>query len=306
MVHGKNTEMIVSVIMVTYGHEKYIEEAINGVFIQQTDFPVELIIANDCSPDQTDKVVKSLLPKSPENVTVKYTKHEFNKGANNNFNWAASQATGKYIALCEGDDYWTDPLKLQKQVEILENSKDISLVHTGYFVFNETKKKQYLHKKKIKNVNKDENYNYIHTGDARTLTCVFRKDKLEEILPIVFHPKLINNPFHDRAIFLCLSSVGKVLYLPDVTGVYRMYEGVSATRYTSPLKKYRVAYHAVNSEIRILRIIGFTDVQLLLTKYFYKYKVLSIYTLLKMKVFSNLYLYLYNSRNKEYSKTGYV
>lgn len=133
MVHGKDTEMMVSVIMITYGHEKYIEEAINGVFIQQTDFPVELIIANDCSPDQTDEVVKLLLRRAPENITVRYTKHQTNKGMNANFVWAASQATGKYIALCEGDDYWTDPLKLQKQVDFLEENEEyVACFHNAF------------------------------------------------------------------------------------------------------------------------------------------------------------------------------
>ena len=116
--------------MITYGHEKYIKEAIKGVFIQRTSFSVELIIANDCSPDHTDEVVHKFLKNTPSNITVKYSRHDENKGMNENFLWALEQASGKYIALCEGDDYWTDPLKLQKQVDFLEENEEY-VIHSG-------------------------------------------------------------------------------------------------------------------------------------------------------------------------------
>ncbi|MBG6187903.1 glycosyltransferase [Flavobacterium sp. CAN_S2] len=131
----------VSVVMITYGHEKYIAEAINGVFMQENDFQVELIIANDCSPDGTDEVVKKLLYKAPANVTVKYTRHGKNLGMMPNFIWALQQAKGKYIALCEGDDYWTDPLKLQKQVDFLEQNKTFILTSHHRSIVDENNKK---------------------------------------------------------------------------------------------------------------------------------------------------------------------
>lgn len=119
----------VSVVTITYGHEKYITETLDGVLMQQYDGPVELIIANDNSPDATDEVVKKyfLENPAPSNFEIKYTKHETNKGMMPNFIWALEQATGKYIALCEGDDYWTDPLKLQKQVDFLENNTEYNI-----------------------------------------------------------------------------------------------------------------------------------------------------------------------------------
>ena len=119
----------VSVVTITYGHEKYIAETLDGILMQQYDGPVEFIIANDNSPDATDEVVKKyfLENPAPSNFEIKYTKHETNKGMMPNFIWALEQATGKYIALCEGDDYWTDPLKLQKQVDFLESHPDYSV-----------------------------------------------------------------------------------------------------------------------------------------------------------------------------------
>ena len=119
----------VSVVTITYGHEKYITETLDGVLMQQYDGPVEFIIANDNSPDATDEVVKKyfLENPAPSNFEIKYTKHETNKGMMPNFIWALEQTTGKYIALCEGDDYWIDPLKLQKQVDFLESNPDFVL-----------------------------------------------------------------------------------------------------------------------------------------------------------------------------------
>lgn len=123
----------VSVVTITYGHEKYITETLDGVLMQQYDGPVEFIIANDNSPDATDEVVKKyfLENPAPSNFEIKYTKHEANKGMMPNFIWALEQATGQYIALCEGDDFWIDPLKLQKQVDFLEENEDYSATITN-------------------------------------------------------------------------------------------------------------------------------------------------------------------------------
>ena len=121
---------IVSVVMITYNHEKYIQQAVEGVLMQQTDFPIELIIADDASPDQTEKIVTTIKKKHPNGNWIKYTRHLQNKGMTENFMWALGQAQGKYIALCEGDDYWTDPYKLQKQVDFLEANEEYGLVAT--------------------------------------------------------------------------------------------------------------------------------------------------------------------------------
>lgn len=122
--------VLVSVVMITYGHEKYIRQAIEGVLMQEGDFDLELIVANDCSPDATDAVVHTILKEHPRASCVRYFKHEENKGMMANFVFALQQATGKYIALCDGDDYWTDPYKLQKQVQFLEENEEY-VIHSG-------------------------------------------------------------------------------------------------------------------------------------------------------------------------------
>lgn len=117
----------VSVCMITFNHEKYIREAIDGVLEQQTDFPIELILANDCSSDGTGAIIQNILETHPRAGQIRYFEHEKNLGMMPNFIFAFEQCQGKYIALCEGDDYWTDPLKLQKQVDFLEASPEYGI-----------------------------------------------------------------------------------------------------------------------------------------------------------------------------------
>ncbi len=117
---------LVSICMITYGHENYIREAIEGVLMQQCNFDLELIIANDFSPDNTDDIIQRIINDDPRASIIKYIKHDKNIGMMPNFVYALQQCKGKYIALCEGDDYWIDEYKLKKQVDILD--ADMSLV----------------------------------------------------------------------------------------------------------------------------------------------------------------------------------
>ncbi len=132
--------IMVSVSMITYGHEKFIRQAIEGVLMQDCSFNVELILANDCSPDHTDSIVKEIITthKNPS-ILINYINHEKNIGMIPNFIYTLQQSQGKYIAICEGDDYWTDPFKLQKQVAILEKHSNVSLVYSNAKIISDDK-----------------------------------------------------------------------------------------------------------------------------------------------------------------------
>jgi glycosyltransferase involved in cell wall biosynthesis len=108
--------------MLVYNHEKFINDAIEGVLMQKTNFDIELIVANDHSTDLTEQVVEYYRKKNP--VIVKGYCNEKNLGPRFNFIKAYSKVTGEYVAMCEGDDYWTDPFKLQKQIDFLEANHD--------------------------------------------------------------------------------------------------------------------------------------------------------------------------------------
>jgi glycosyltransferase involved in cell wall biosynthesis len=120
---------LVSISCITYNHEKYIAQALDGFLLQQTSFPIEILIYDDASTDNTQKIIRGYETKYPDIIRTIYQKeNQYSKGVRGiagRFNF--SRARGKYIALCEGDDYWTEPLKLQKQVDFLEKNPDFSM-----------------------------------------------------------------------------------------------------------------------------------------------------------------------------------
>ncbi|TNC80760.1 MAG: hypothetical protein C9356_12740 [Oleiphilus sp.] len=119
------SNIVVSVCVVTYKQEDYIEQCLESIVRQKTNFRFELIIGEDCSPDGTSNIVRKFSEKYPEIVTPIIRTR--NVGGHRNFIDVFERAKGKYIAYCEGDDYWIDPLKLQKQYDALERQPEIDL-----------------------------------------------------------------------------------------------------------------------------------------------------------------------------------
>ena len=217
--------------MITYGHESYIRQAIEGVLMQKCSFEIELIIANDCSPDNTNKIIQEILVSNKNANWIKYFNHKKNLGMMPNFIFSLKQSSGKYIALCEGDDYWTDELKLQKQVDFLEENLQYVLS---------------FHKVKILNLdglitddfltNLPENYenletlaqfgNYIHTPSV-----VFRN--ILKNYPIEFE----QTPIGDYFLYLMLAQHGNIKYFLDEMSVYRYGVGVFSGKNSIHLAK---------------------------------------------------------------------
>jgi glycosyltransferase involved in cell wall biosynthesis len=210
----------VSVIMITYNQELYIKEAIQGVLVQKIAFDIELIVADDCSTDQTETVVWEIINTHPQGKIIKYTRHAKNKGMMHNFMWALEQCSGNYIALCEGDDYWTDPYKLQKQVDFLEANLDYVLCYHPVYELNGDIKKEV-----IRMPNEPSEYdtassmamygNYIYTPSV-----VFRN------ITFTISQELAKAPAIDWYIYLSLASYGKYGKLTDTMATYRLNTGV--------------------------------------------------------------------------------
>jgi glycosyltransferase involved in cell wall biosynthesis len=119
---------LVSVEMITYNHAPYVAQAIEGVVKQEVDFPIELVIGEDCSPDGTQAIVLDYQKKHAE--TIRVVTSERNVGAWANVRRTRGACRGKYIAYCEGDDYWHHPGKLKAQVDYLEAHPECGLVHS--------------------------------------------------------------------------------------------------------------------------------------------------------------------------------
>lgn len=122
---------LLSVCLITYKHESYIRQAIESVLMQKVNFNWEFIIADDCSPDQTRQIVSEYKYKYPGLIRLIF--REKNVGPAQNFMELLAAAKGKYIAYIEGDDYWTDEFKLQKQVDILEQNSSLSIAAHGAY-----------------------------------------------------------------------------------------------------------------------------------------------------------------------------
>ena len=121
---------VVSVLIITYNQEKYIEQAILGAINQKCNFPFEIVIGEDCSSDKTLEICNHYQKIYPNNIRV--IANKTNKGLLNNYFDTLLLCQGKYIADCAGDDFWTDEYKLHRQVEILENNPNSSLTYTDY------------------------------------------------------------------------------------------------------------------------------------------------------------------------------
>ncbi|OQC44889.1 MAG: putative glycosyltransferase EpsE [Bacteroidetes bacterium ADurb.Bin028] len=216
-------DIFVSVIMITYKHEQFIAKAIEGVLMQKCDFEVELIIADDCSPDKTEEKVFQIIKNHPKNSWIKYTKHKTNKGMISNFNWALNQCKGKYIAMCEGDDYWTDPLKLQKQVDFLEANEEYSACgHTAKILYENTGREELY-----PDITENKTCTYQHTIEKwimTTASIVFRNnievfDKMEKIYS---YRNIISG---DQILLATLGHIGDILIMHEAMSVYRKHDG---------------------------------------------------------------------------------
>lgn len=133
------SQILVSICCITYNHAQFIRKALDGFLMQETTFPVEIILAEDCSTDGTRAICEEYAARYPEKI--RYICSETNVGAVENEARALRAAKGKYIALCEGDDYWTEPLKLQKQVDFMETHPEYSVTFHRYKIhYEETDK----------------------------------------------------------------------------------------------------------------------------------------------------------------------
>jgi len=223
----------VSVCMITYGHEKYIREAIEGVLMQECDFKIELILANDCSPDQTDKVIQDILENHPRKSWIKYFKHEKNLGMMPNFIFAMNECQGKYIALCEGDDYWTDPLKLKKQVSFLEKNEEFVISCSNSHLINpDGSFIRIFNENEIPEIT-DTNYILTNEWYIPTASVVFRNINIE--LPKWFC-KVLNG---DYSLYLILTANGGLLhYKNEVRCNYRLHENGASNIFKKSEKIY--------------------------------------------------------------------
>ena len=214
--------IIVSVSCITYNHAPYIRACLDGFLMQKTSFVFEILIHDDCSTDGTREIIEEYSKKYPDIIfPIFQTENQYSKGVRGmmaRFNFPRSR--GKYIALCEGDDYWSDPYKLQRQVDFLEANTDFSIC---------------FHNMKILNESNPSAIEFTNSKDQESVSSILdlaSKGNFMFTASVVFKkPKdgfpnwLTDLPIGDYAIHLFNAQFGKIKFLDQVMGVYRIHAG---------------------------------------------------------------------------------
>src|SRR5579875_2399908 len=210
----------VSVLMISYNHEKYIRQAVDSVLSQKTDFPYEIVIGEDCSTDGTRQILLEYRERYPDKI--KLILHTPNVGAMRNQVLALNACKGKYIAVLEGDDYWTDENKLQKQIDFMESAPDVLLCgHNGDqlepdgILSNEIKAKKWYSFEDFA----------AYGCPVKTMSIVFRN--IDEFKRCFEQDWIYNLSGGDQLIFFTATKNNKVHILEDNMGVYRKQPGGS-------------------------------------------------------------------------------
>ena len=218
-----NSIPLVNIVMVTYNQEKFISQAIESVLKQKTTFPIQLIIGDDCSTDKTLQICMHYADNHPEMISL--IKNSTNVGLAKNYEGVLNACKAKYISILEGDDYWVDDEKLQKQTEILESDPEIGLIHASTYILIEDSGKIISPPKKtiIRNFKNQGNIYELLIRDnfIFSLTAVFRRNLMVEKVDFKY---LVDNNLQtiDYALWLGISKHSKVAFIKDTVGVYRM------------------------------------------------------------------------------------
>ncbi len=268
-------QILVSINCITYNHREYIVQCLEGMLMQKTDFKFEILIHDDASTDGTDVVLREYAEKYGNIIRpILQTENQYSKGVDIWNTYQFPRARGKYIAICEGDDYWTDPLKLQKQVDFMEKNGQYAFCCHRFSIFDQ----------ELKSWNAD----YIASieppkGDlvitkelffriwvTHPLTALIRKDCYDRIAQALTKYRLQR----DVHLFYHLLQTGNGFLLNEDMGVYRVHQGGIASK-KKEYEKLRTGY-LIYKELYLQNLTDFT-----LLKHYLYYGV--VYRITKMK-----------------------
>jgi glycosyltransferase involved in cell wall biosynthesis len=221
--------LVISICCITYNHEPYIRQCLEGFMMQKTNFPFEVLIHDDASTDGTADIIRRYESKYPDIIKPIYQKeNQYSKGVEISSTFNYPRAKGKYMAVCEGDDYWIDPLKLQKQVDFLENNPEYSMCFHDAFIYDPRKQTARLFCNHQLIVNKL--HHIINTEDLLsndwmipTASMVFRSAFVKKKAPEF----LIKALSGDYALHLMFSiDGGNIYYMDMISSVYRSWDSI--------------------------------------------------------------------------------
>lgn len=231
------TTPLVSICCVTYNHAQFIRKCLDGFLMQQTTFPIEVLIHDDCSTDGTTEIIRKYEAKYPDLIFPLYeeeNQYQQGKSAEIDF-YNYRRARGKYIAYCEGDDYWTDPLKLQKQVDFMEAHPEYSVCFHDFQIYdirnNQWSKPSCNMGTKFQQGGEDITSSmFLHNADyGQPLTMLFRVSNFD------YKWSKQYKYYRDTHEIYHLLSMGKGRLMNFVGGVYNLHNGGVSTSLTTPM-----------------------------------------------------------------------
>ena len=212
---------VVSICSLAYNHEKFIRKCLDGFFMQETAFPVEILIQDDASTDNTANIIREYEKQYPHIIKPIYQKeNQYSKGVNSSLTFILNCAKGKYIALCEGDDYWTAPNKLQMQVDFMESHPDYSgCFHNVNVVYEDGSKSMHpMLPQSFKNT--------FTVQDLAVDNCIPTCSNLfrARLFPD-FPPWYARMPIGDWPLHVLNAEHGDIGYIDRILAVYRVHGG---------------------------------------------------------------------------------
>lgn len=206
----------VSVCLITYNQEKYVRYALEGAVKQRFSGNMEIIASDDCSTDNTLQIIREYAARYP---SIKVLANEANTGMHRNWEKALQACTGDYVALLEGDDFWNDELKLEKQVNILEADKSVAISITNSHVINEVDDiyyPEYVLSREVYYTMSD----LLKSNFFPTCGVVFRNRLFKELPAAYFR-----SPYADWIIHILNAQHGRLHLLNEKTCTYRLHPG---------------------------------------------------------------------------------
>jgi len=215
-------QITVSIFLLTYNQEQFIAQTINSILMQKTNFNFQIVIGEDCSTDGTRSICETFAEKYSNKIKL-LPALEKNIGLIANYMRTIKACEGKYIAICDGDDYWIDENKLQKQVSFLEDNPNYSIVYSKLKkLFPDGTFKESIQRKLKQAGDFDD---LVFENVIPSVTVLFRNRQNISAVPTW----ITNFPYGDWPTYLwILKDGGKIYFMDEITAVYRMHIGVSA------------------------------------------------------------------------------
>lgn len=221
---------LVAIHCLVYNHEPYLRECFEGFVMQQTNFPFVAIVHDDASTDGSAAIIREYEEKYPHIFKPIYEQENlYQKGGFGTINEVMNEAIGatgaKYVAMCEGDDYWTDSYKLQKQVDFMEANEDVGICYTDYNHSNESANRIYNSMFEQQHKYRPETYeqHLIKPGYLAPMTWVMRRELMSAI---EYPPSYTDGTY---VMMLTWLRISNVVYIPEVTAVYRSHVGSASS-----------------------------------------------------------------------------